>query len=229
LTHPGKKEDILRRIQVALIATALVAITAGPAWAGGAWLDPSWVRVEAGDRVELSANVSPGAYGWLDDGPFFTYLQGETYGLEIGSGNGGVATDVPLGPLETMRRGGGGITAAVAFTLPVDMPPGEYWVTVCNDPCTTGLGDLTGGVIFVGMDPPPDEEEAEAIPVAGAAAVSIDPPNAAGDAASKSTPLRLALAPAPARPSDLSPIWVGISAAFAGAVLLTALLSRQRS
>ncbi len=40
---------------------------------------------------------------------------------------------------------------------------------------------------------------------------------------------RLSLAPYPDRPTSVSPLWVGISAALATTVLITALLVRQRS
>lgn len=190
-------------------------------WAGGSWLEPSWERVEAGDRVELAGDFSRGAYGWLVDGPFFAYLQGETYGRVTASGNGGATTDVPLGPLQ-IEDAGGNLTASISFNLAHDVPPGEYWVMICNDPCTTGIGDLLGGVIYVGIDPPSAEDESD--PVATAAILSTPEPPA-----EKALSLRLGLAPSPARSNQLSPIWIGISAALAGAVLLTALLSRQRA
>lgn len=192
-------------------------------WAGGAWLEPSWERVEAGDHVELSATVSPGAYGWLEHGPYYAYLQGGVYGRVTTSANGGAATDVPLGQLQ-IEETGTNLTVSIAFNLAHDVPPGEYWIMVCNDPCTTGLGDLIGGVIYVGMDPSIPVNAADPPPAAaatGIAATSQSP-------AQRTLSLRLGLAPSPNRPTQLSPLWIGISAALGGAVLLAALVSRQR-
>lgn len=170
----------------------------------------------------MSGDFSRGAYGWIDDGPFFTYLQGEAYGRVTASGNGGATTDVPLGPLQ-IDGTGSNLTASISFNLAHDVPPGEYWVMVCNDPCTTGIGDLIGGVIYVGINPPTSEDDqgTTATATAGIASTPEQP-------AEKALSLRLGLAPSPARPDQMSPIWIGISAALGGAVLLTALLSRQR-
>jgi len=213
------------------IATAFTIISIAPAGAGGSWLDPSWVRVEVGDRIELSGSVSHGQLGWINDGPFYAYLQGETYGQVIAGGAGGGSTDVPLGEL-TINSQSNHLVVSIEFTLEDDVPPGEYWIVICNDPCTTGLGDLIGGVLYVGVDPPPVEEEVTAVSPeprgisASSIAVIADDDNAA---TLQRSIAYMALSPHPDRSSGLSPMWIVISMAMAGTVLLTALLTRQNS
>ena len=202
-----------------------MAIGVGAAQAGGTWLEPSDIRVEAGDEVSFEATVDRGTLGWVDDGPFFVYLQGDEFGTVVSEGYGGAATDVLLGDLDlgpTTQR----LRVSADITIPEQTPPGEYWITVCNDPCTTGIGDLVGALIYVGMDPPVVEEAFENVAAVSATTVTTAAP-AASTALNQSTH-RMALAPYPDRSADMSPIWVGISAALAGAVLMTALLSRQR-
>jgi hypothetical protein len=199
-----------------------------PASAGGSWLDPSWERVEAGDNISLSSYISHGQLGWINDGPFYAYLSGATYGRVTDEGNGGATTDVPLGKLkvnESERR----LAVSVDFTLPNDVPTGEYWVLVCNDPCTAGLGDLIGGVLYVGMDPPPVEEEVTSVTpdTSNLAAASIVAITEDGDPPPRRNSTYLALGPYPDRSSQLSPLWVGFSVALAGAVLVIALVGRQ--
>ena len=152
--------------------------------------------MRAGDQVELTGLVSRGQLGWVDDGPFFVYLHGAEYGLVTAAAGGGTETDVPLGPLVLDERSGW-LAVSAKVLIPEAAPPGEYQVVVCNDPCTTGLGDLIAGVIQV---------EPADVPIR-----------------------RLSLAPYPDRPMSMSPLWVGISAALATTVLITALLVRQRS
>ena len=203
-----------------------MVIGVGAVQAGGTWFEPSAVRVEAGDQVELTATVYRGTLGWIEDGPFFVYLQGDQFGTVLTEGYGGAATDVPLGQLDLGTRVQR-LSVSANVTIPGETPPGEYWVVVCNDPCTTGLGDLIGAVLYVGIDPP---EFGEAVGIIASSTTTL-----ASSAAGPTTPTeeeppprRLSLAPYPDRPSDLSPMWIGMSAALAGAVLLTALLTRQR-
>ena len=199
----------------------------GASQAGGTWLEPSDMRIEPGDRVHFEATVGRGTLGWVDDGPFFLYLRGEEFGTVVGEGHGGAATDVLLAPLD-LGTALADLAVTAEVTIPEGTPAGEYWITVCNEPCTTGLGDLIGALIYVGIDPP-TAGGAQAV-VAPATADSVTTTSAAVVTADRRPlSLRLSLAPYPDRPANLSPVWVGISAALAGAVLLTALLSRQRA
>ncbi len=210
------------------VATLLV-ISVTPALAGGSWLEPSWERVEPGDHVELSGEVFHGALGWLDDGPFFAYLSGSEHGLTIDEGKRGPTTDVPLGPLLIDQRNNR-LNVSVDFELDSDIQPGEYWVLVCNDPCTTGLGDLVGGILYVGVDPPPLEEELTDVapeqPELSTASLAIVSKTADEPRQQRSSRY-LALGPYPDRPSPMSPLWIGISMAIAGSVLVGALVIRQ--
>ncbi len=204
-----------------------MVISIGAVQAGGSWFEPSSVRVEAGDHVELTATVYRGSLGWVEDGPFFVYLQGDEFGTVISEGYGGAATDVLLGELALGDRVQA-LAASADVTIPVETPPGAYSIVVCDDPCTTGLGDLIGAVLYVGIDPPVTAEEvAPAAPTGPTAATATALPIAT-EPTTRPLSQRLALSPYPERPADISPIWVGISAALAGAVLLTALLTRQR-
>ncbi len=239
---------------VVALAMTFMLIGVGAVQAGGSWLEPTWVRVEAGDQIELSGSVSRGQLGWVDDGPYFGYLRGDGYGVAVDEGLGGAKTDVPLGKLAVQDRGHD-LFVSITVTIPVDTPPGEYWINFCNDPCSTGLGDLIGSVVYVGMDPPQAEEEtseAETTSTAeaatpttstttSAAPTSTDTPEVATVAATSAppetvvtttvappVPKRMSLAPYPDRPDDMSPLWIGMSAALGGAVLLIALVSRQR-
>ena len=203
-----------------------VAIAA-PAYAGAAQLEPSRVRVDAGEEIELSAHVSQGAFGWVEDGPFYVYLSGTGYGEITSTAAGGSATDVPLGEL-SIDASGKNAEVFVQATIPAETPAGEYRVVVCNDPCTTGFGDLNGGELYVGIDPPSLEQEITDVPTS-TAAVAIDVVVTAAAPAPRAAPAYMALAPYPQRTTQVSPLWVACSAALGAVVLVMALVSRDRS
>jgi hypothetical protein len=216
---------------LAVGATVLTILTAAPAGASGSWLEPNWVRVEAGDRISLSGDVSPGQLGWVEDGPYFAYLSGATYGITIDEGIGGNQTDVPLGEL-SIDTTAGGARVAVTFSLPDDAPPGEYWVNFCNDPCQKGFGDLIGSILYVGMDPPKDVVRVEPVhktvttTTSSAVAVVLEPPVLEKE---PSRTTYLALAPHPLRPTGLNATWVAISAGIGALVLGFSIALRQRA
>ena len=223
---------LLRRFSLAVGATALIILTAAPAWAGGSWLDPTWVRVEAGDHIELSGEVFTGQLGWVGDGPYFAYLSGENHGITIDEGFGGIKTDVPLGEF-TIEASGNSAHVSVEFTLPADVPPGEYRVSACNDPCDKGFGDLIGSILFVGMDTPESDDEDPPITVAAASVSTSTLPTTAvstaiGPPGSKPSVTYLSLAPYPTRNTGLKIIWVAIPAAIAVASLGLVDLARRR-
>lgn len=141
----------MRRLTFAVFV-ALLLVVGAPVYAGGSWLEPSAVRVEPGETLTLSGRVSRGQLGWVDDGPYFAYLSGEST-VVVTSGLGGGKTDIPLGELLMERIDSNNMHVSVEVTVPADIAPGEYWVTHCNDPCTEGFGDLVGALLFVGMDP----------------------------------------------------------------------------
>lgn len=143
----------MKRLLFLSLVVFLTTLIAAPALAGGSWLEPTDVRVEAGDHLVLEGGVSIGQLGWVEDGPFFAYLTGENYGKPIVEGSGGSQSDVLLGPVHISDVTEVGAFVSVEFTLPWEVPRGMYFVAVCNDPCTTGFGDLIGSILFVGMDP----------------------------------------------------------------------------
>ncbi|MGA9597091.1 MAG: hypothetical protein WBV06_13095 [Acidimicrobiia bacterium] len=215
-----------RFFSISALAVAAVAIAA-PAYAGGAQLEPSRVRVDAGEEIELSAHVSQGAFGWVEDGPFYVYLIGTGYGEITSTATGGTATDVPLGEL-SIDASGKNAEVFVQATIPAETPAGEYQVVVCNDPCTTGFGDLNGGALYVGIDPPSLEQEITHVPPS-TAAVAIDVVVTSAAPAPRAAPAYMALAPSPERTTQISPLWVACSAALGAVVLMMALVSRDRS
>lgn len=194
--------------------------------AGGSWLEPSWERVEPGDTVTLRGDVSTGQLGWVDGGPYYVYLSGDSYGITLDEGLGGSRTDVPLGEL-SIDAAGGWAQASIEVRIPNDAPPGEYWITVCNDPCRTGFGDLIGSILYVSMDPPADD---------GEVVVELGEPSLAALSVVERVPNRgaglertthLALAPHQARATGLNGAWVAFSAGIALAVLIAIVSTRR--
>lgn len=216
----------MRRTLLAAIAAVFMLISLSPAFAGGTWLDPSWERVEAGDHVELSGFVAHGQLSWIEEGPFFAYLSGDAYGQVVAENAGGTETDVPLGELAATTKTGG-VQVSVDFTLPTDTPPGEYRVVVCNKPCTTGLGDLAGGVIYVGIDAPSFEKEITSI---GAGDLTLSGTSLiVADDDTQALARHMSLAPYPRRSAGLAPSWIAISAGLAAVALLATIAIRQSS
>lgn len=214
---------------MAVGATALIILTAAPSGAGGSWLDPTWVRVEAGDRIELSGDVSTGQLGWINDGPYYAYLNGEDYGILLDESFGGNQTDVLLGELQ-ITASGNWADVSVAFTLPDDLPPGEYWVTACNDPCVQGFGDLIGSVLYVGMDPPDDKiDNAPDVATSTTTTTAVAAIAADDDAPQATKTTYLALAPQPLRAGGVDATWVAISAGLGLAVLGYAGFSKRQA
>jgi hypothetical protein len=143
----------LRRLL--MVGTVLVlAVVAGavPASAGGSWFTPVEDRYEPGEEATMVGYTGGGAYGWVDDGPFFGFLVDS-------NDNGEMVVDGPrrpLGEIELEDTGEGGylrLRASITFTIPADIEPGMYWLDYCNADCSERLGDLIGGIIHVGVDP----------------------------------------------------------------------------
>ena len=145
----------LRMVRTSLVGIA-VLLGALPAMAGGSWIDPYHESYEAGDTVTMRGTISTGQLGWIEDGPFYAYLRVDPDAVESDPDHPDQwpnvhATDVPLGELHMSSAGRSGLDISITFALPEDLPDGEYWVVYCNDPCTTGIGDLIGGVVYVGI------------------------------------------------------------------------------
>lgn len=128
---------------VAASALALATPAAASAPAPGSQLYPVADRYEPGDRATLVGYTSRGR---LEDGPFYAFLA-------TGTGEDGTLGLGPLRVTETGREGWRALRASVSFTVPGNLDPGRYTVSYCNDPCTAGLGDLSDGVLAIGVDP----------------------------------------------------------------------------
>ena len=146
-----------RWVAVAALAVAWVGV-ASPVSAGGSWLYPVQDRLEPGDVATFVGYIGHGQLGWVEDGPFFAYLQvdpepaGEVPGWSFLR-----ETDVPLGQLEITEHGERGwlsLRVAITFTVPNDLDDGVYPLVYCNSPCTEGLGDLIGAAVHVGAENP---------------------------------------------------------------------------
>ena len=157
--------DIVRRIAlVGAIALGSAITAAAPVSAGGSHLAPARDRYERGEVATLVGYTSGGQLGWVQDGPFFAYLVADD--TTLWSDHRLPDDHVGLGPLSVQPRGRT-LRVSITFLVPDHLATGLYYVTYCNDPCTTGLGDLIGGSLAVGVDPPrpvqrtwpPDEPE----------------------------------------------------------------------
>jgi hypothetical protein len=146
------------RLGITLVACVTdVVLTAGPASAGGSWFSPAEDRYEQGETATVVGYSGRGTQGWIENGPYYAYLI-------PGSGGGGDGDSsllppsaVRVGQLLLQETGRGGyltLRAAITFPIPSDLVSSRYSFTVCNDPCTMGLGELIGGEVWVGVDPP---------------------------------------------------------------------------
>jgi hypothetical protein len=160
---PVRGKLIRHAVIVTILGVAGVLLAAGPASAGGSWFDPVADRSEAGERVTLVGYTSGlGSLGTVDDGPFYGYLRAARAVAPTGPNPSAMApmqigpSDLPLGPLTIATTGQGGYLtyrASITFVLPPTIRPGTYDFIYCNAGCTSGFGDLVGGVVYVGVDP----------------------------------------------------------------------------
>lgn len=147
-----------------IVATAMYALCAMfqpvHASAGGSWMDPVKDRYEPGDQVTMVGYTGGGAYGWVEDGPFFAHVQ------RANATSGEFDADAPrhdIGELEVLSTGDGGylnLRVSVTFEMPADAEPGLYLLNYCNADCSELLGHLIGGRFWIGVDPdyPPSRE-----------------------------------------------------------------------
>lgn len=140
----------MRKLLVGLATATMLVVLSGTALAGGSWIESYRDSYRPGETVVMRGDVSPGQLGWVEDGPFYAYLR-----VNPNAGAGANTfpyideSDMYLGELVLQELSWGWVHVSLMFTLPADIPDGEYWVSYCNDPCTEGLGDLMGGYVNV--------------------------------------------------------------------------------
>lgn len=130
-----------------MLGSVLLLLAAVPtASAGGAWMRSDRDRHEAGEVATLVGYT--GGHLPVDISQRFDafLIVGEKW--------------VPVGALQvedTGRLGSDSIRVSISFGIPSDLPPGHYELRICGDPCSnwTSVGDIVGGVVDVGVDPPP--------------------------------------------------------------------------
>lgn len=128
---------------------------AAPASAGGSWFDTVQPSHEPGDSVTVVGYTGGGTQGWVEDGPFFGWLTGNSGFTDADIGND-PSLRWFLGPLEIHETGIGGYTSlrvSMSFDLPTDLEPGVYGFNYCNHDCTEQIGDLIGGTVYIGVEP----------------------------------------------------------------------------
>lgn len=138
------------RPALAAVAVATIVVAgAGPAVAGGSRLASVRDRYEAGDVATLVGYTGgPQLEAHRAPGPYRAFLESEdgTVRMEVGQ----------LELTDRGRRGWESLRVAITFQIPPDVRPGHYFVSYCLDPCESPaqLGDLIGGFLAVGVDPP---------------------------------------------------------------------------
>jgi hypothetical protein len=142
-----------------LATCALVLVGASPAHAGGSWLPFERDHYEPGEHAVASGSFGPGCCdrGWLEDGPYYAWLvpyddtqpaEGTLLDRVVRIGEIRLSQEPYQWNGQTYFRN----IATVEFVVP-DLPPGQYSVFHCNDPCTKQLGDVTSAMLQVGMPP----------------------------------------------------------------------------
>jgi hypothetical protein len=138
------------------MAVLLVAVAAGsgPAVAGGGRMAPVRDRYEPGQSATLVGYTGgPVLDPDLLDEPFYAYLR------PVGDGSVPALDDsgVYVGDLVLRKTGHRGyleLRVSVTFDIPENLPPGEYEITYCEDPCAGRfLGDLLPSPVSIGVDP----------------------------------------------------------------------------
>ena len=98
---------------------------------------PAWAAV--GATVRMRGGFCNGSQAAPNEGPWFASLRSYV---------GGART--PLGPVDIVASDNNACpwVATATFVVP-NVAVGAYWVDVCDEGCTTGVGDLMGGYFVV--------------------------------------------------------------------------------
>ena len=130
------------------LLVAVMTVGVGPARAGGGQLAPVQDRYEPGATATMVGYTGMA----VPDEPFYAYLRpfGEdTTALD----DSGIYLD-ELVVRETTHRDYLRFRVSITFDVPAALPPGQYELTYCVDPCTaTFLGDLVPSALSIGVDP----------------------------------------------------------------------------
>lgn len=147
---------LLTAAVTAAVVGLLVVVSAGPAGAGGSSLRFERTEYLPGDVAHASGTLSradaPGS-GWIDGGPYYAYVIESNRYIQLSE----AAQQWPFVPAEATRVGEvrvlpGPDQPTRVFALDVVVPQlarGRYALLICNEPCTTSLGDYTGGELAV--------------------------------------------------------------------------------
>jgi hypothetical protein len=144
----------MRRVSLwaVLIIVMVVGGIATPAEAGGStfsfhnrWFAPGQV---AAGRTQFGDGF--GEQGRISDGPYFVYLVRGDRWIEPPQLP---PNAIRLAPVKMKRAANGFWWASVRFVVP-KVRPGQYMVSLCNDPCrNSSVGDLIGAWIFIASSP----------------------------------------------------------------------------
>ena len=138
----------IREIVVAGAVLVVVIACSSPAIAKGSELTPVRDRYEPGDVATLVGYTGgPQLRAHRPPGPYRAFLEDEEGRLKIEVGQ--------LELTDTGRRGWESLRVIARFPISAHLPPGHYRLTYCTDTCQLPLlGDITGGLLSVGVDPP---------------------------------------------------------------------------
>jgi hypothetical protein len=151
----------MKRVVLASFLAVFLLWNAQPAAAGGAHFSFEQEGYRPGDLAVGRTGVSWGhneRLGDPTDGPYFAYLVPPGASTQYFDGG------APIVPREAIKVAEVAIQnepieqfpgfvvgphgASIEFVVP-DLAPGSYFVTHCNDPCTTQLGDIIGGQLEI--------------------------------------------------------------------------------
>jgi hypothetical protein len=131
---------------MSVVAAVVLAATVGSWSGGGDLLYPGRDRYEPGQEVTVIGYTSNGDTTWRTAGPMYAWLSPVARGAHLRLGPAEVLDRPELDPGRPVRVG-------ATFRLPADLPPGAYWVEVCNADCNAHVGWLMGGNVYVGVPP----------------------------------------------------------------------------
>ncbi len=158
-TVRGPARGIVRGMAVATaVAAAVTGMSmqaAGPAGAGG-----GDVLYPARDRYEPGQTVTMIGYGYGYGDPQATWRTTQFHGYLLAAAD----LEQAFPPVPGMRMGpvvvqevapfqGRDLRVGIEFALPAELPPGEYLLDICDDPCVTRLAYFMPSSVHVGVDP----------------------------------------------------------------------------